>query len=182
MPVRSFWVGAVSFLLCALGSVLVGLLVYGQAIFDTGLVYFQFVAAGILCGSFVVSAKIAGPKSVILVGMAAYGVVLAYNGSSTGIRFFRDAVWVSGLALAVVLGLWNSRFLPRLIIGKFVVWSATFGIVHLCMFTLLSFVNGGSFDQSMALTATRLGALIGAGVGLGHELGELVNQRWSDKS
>ena len=167
----------VTFVFCVVGSLLLGYIAYGKDIFESHLIYFQFVGFGVLCGVLVVVAQYVGTRATLLVGLVAYPVLLSCDGANTGALFVRDAVGVAGLVVAVLVGFWNNRLLPRLVLGKFVVWGATFGVVHLIMFAILSFVNGRPFDLGMAMVSMRIGTLLGAGIGLGYEVSELLNAK-----
>ncbi len=175
LPVRTIWSAVFSFSICLMGSVLLGLLVYGTPVFDTHLIYFQFVAAGVFCGALVVAVDALGPRSVAPVGLVGYGVMFWQNGANTLPLFLRAGVWIVGLTTAVLGARWASRRLsshqwPQLAIEKFVIWSVGFGFVHLCMFGFLSVVNRRPIDPMVAVMTMRLGGLIGAGVGLGYEV------------
>jgi hypothetical protein len=89
----------------------------------------------------------------------------------------RNALVVLGLYLAVRSGLLIEDKVRRVAVGKFTLWAAIFGIVHVCTFSILSVARRGSVEAELALFQLTLGALIGAGVGLGHEIAEMVKSR-----
>ncbi len=68
MHVRGRGPALFSFTLCLLSSVLLGSIANAELISYPNLAYFQFGAAGILCGAFVVPANTFGTTSVSFVG------------------------------------------------------------------------------------------------------------------
>ena len=177
MTTRVLASAALTFMFCLVGSLLLGYFAYGEAIFDSTVIHFQFFGFGVLCSAFVVAARYSGTRAVLLSGLIAYPLLLAFDGSSTGTLFVRDAVGILGLVGAVLVGFGNNRFLRHLVFGKFVVWGATFGVVHLCMFAILSLFNGRPIDLGLAMATMRIGTLIGAGIGLGFEGSEVVRAK-----
>ena len=167
---------ALTILLCALVSVIIGLMVYGDQIFNRQTSLFQFVSTGAACGVFVAAFRHYGTKAGLLAVPVVFLAFLAVTKSSSLTLVFRDVVGVVGWCAAAKIGLVSSGWYPRLVVGKFILWAAAFAFVHLCMFAMLSIVNSVPIDQHYALFVTKLGALIGAGVGLGYELSELL---WS---
>ncbi len=177
MSARTIWTAVLTFSFCLLGSAFLGFLAYGELIFDSKLVFFQCIGSGALCASLLVSADSFGRKSIFLAGFVAYPIQLAIASSNTGMLFIRDAVYVFGLAVSVLIGLRVNRMFPNLRIGKFVLWGASFGAVHLGMFVLLCLTNGHPVNQEIAVVQTGLGILVGSGVGLGYVLASVVKQR-----
>ncbi len=171
-----------TFLFCFTGSVLMGFLVYGDSVFDSSQVFFQFVGSGLLGAALVAAARVAGLRAVALVVLIGYPVLLISNGSFTGARLLRDAVGVAGLSGAVLAGMGCNRFFPRRALGKFVIWAAIFGGVHLAMYAILCLANGQPIDSSWAELTARIGALIGGGLGLGFELSALVWEKMKGTS
>lgn len=174
MDARSILPAALLFASCFLGSVLMGLAFYGRVVFDAHLAYFQFVAAGAMGGGLTVAAAGCKSRSMIIAAMLAFAALLAWDSPKSWNLLLRDAVWVLVLVLAVRIGVWNSRVLPRLVFGKFVLWAAVFGALHMGMFAILTLANGISFASDSAMLAGRLGALVGAGLGLGYEVAVLA--------
>ena len=163
-------------LLCALVSVLIGLAVYGARIFNHHTGLFQFVCTGVASGVFVAAFRYYGARVGLLAVPVVLVAFLALTKSSTSMFVLRDVVSVVGWCAAAKICLVSSGWYPRLVVGKFILWAAVFGFVYLCVFAILILANSVPFDPQMASTVTKLGALIGAGVGLGFELSELL---WS---
>ncbi len=177
MPERRLWISALTFALCLLGSVLLGLIFYGRLMFNPNLVFFQFIGSGILCAAFIVAAESSGPRSVLILGLITYPLMLAITGSNTGQLFLRDAIYVFGLASCVLLSLQTNLGFKNLNFGKFVFWGAIFGALHFFMFAILSIAKGAPFDFFLAGKATQLGTLVGAGIGLGYEISASLRRR-----
>jgi hypothetical protein len=82
---------------------------------------------------------------------------------------------------AVKLGLLVNRALPSLKIGKFVLWAAIFGFTHTLAVFLLLLINTHSVpvNPEFLMMNARIGALMGAGVGLGLEVATSVRPDWT---
>lgn len=164
-------------LLSYLGVLVVGVAVYGGRVFDPGLAYFQFVAGGVVCGAYLLALRSARGWATILVAVAILAALVLPRGSELGSYLARDAVWVAGLLVAVRVGVSINRSLGRIPLGKFVLWALAFGAIHFLMHAILSFANSVPIDPRMARVATTIGALMGAGFGLGLEFSEFVGPR-----
>ncbi len=68
---------------------------------------------------------------------------------------------------------------PALYVGKFVVWGAIFAVTHVCAFLFLVLIKTQSIEANpeFVIMVARIGALLGAGVGLGYELAIIVANR-----
>jgi len=163
--------------LCLAGSVLAGAMVYGNRVFNPEMAHFQFVVSGLIGGSLVLAIQFRRGQYAILGCVAAFLIMSILVGSPAPDILARNALWVLGLYLAVRSGLLIDDKIRRVAVGKFTLWAATFGIVHVCMFAILSVARRGSVEAELALFQLTLGALIGAGVGLGHEIAEMVKFR-----
>ena len=174
---RSEWKSVLLFLLCFAGSGLVGLAVFGTAVFNPRLVYFQFITSGAVVAALVVAFASGGMRAALAVGLVSLVALLATLRPTTGALFLRDVLWAPMLVAAVLASLRLSAAVGWPRFGRFVYWGLVFGACHLAVFAVLTIANGRPFDADLALTVVRIGALIGAGAGLGKELHELFIAR-----
>ena len=131
--------------LCGLGSMAVGYLVFGNHIFNRELTLFEFVAAGWIAGVFVAA------------------------------NFSVRQRWTP-----LVVG---DRVFPGLAVGKFVVWSALFAMAYTGAILLVGQVLSIPVDTEITLQGARMGAMQGAGIGLGYELSTLIGARiWNTQA
>ena len=162
---------------CLACSVATGVAVYGGRVCDPALAHFQFVVSGLICGVLILFAQ-ARRGLYTLIGCAVAFVVRSTAVGSLDVGILaRNALFVAGLLAAVSGSLHIEERARRLAIGKFALWAAIFGIVHLCMFAAFSLARRGSVAEEPATFQVTAGALIGAGVGLGHEIMELAARR-----
>ncbi len=170
---------ALKLVLCTLGSVGFGFAYFGHQIFNHELTYFQFVYFGVVAGVFVAVLPTAKSRWLVLMGaFAMLGLALNAN-SNTPMRLIRDVVGVLSVFVAVRLGLGAGRMFPALYVGKFVVWGAIFAVTHVCAFLFLVLIKTQSIEANpeFVIMVARIGALLGAGVGLGYELAIIVANR-----
>ncbi len=112
-----------------------------------------------------------------LVAIAAFALMGLPDRSWLGSLVLRDAVWVVGLLAATKAGLATNRAFPGWAFGKFVLWGVAFGVIHFAMHAILVVANSASLDLQLAWFASLVGALIGAGIGLGVEAADLMRSR-----
>lgn len=164
------------FTLCLLGSIGMGYACFGHQIFDHHLTYFQFILFGAFAGIFVAAWPIVGKRWLVVLGVMAYLGLVIQASSTTPARLIRDAVWILSVIAAVRLGFLGDRVFPSLKVGKFVVWAAIFAITHTGALYLLSVIQSVTVNPEFYVMNARIGALAGAGVGLGRELAILVTE------
>ncbi len=170
MSHQKFKLALLRFTLCLLGSIAVGYVYFGHQIFDHHLTYFQFISFGVIAATFVAAWPLVGTRWLILIGVLAYLGLVIQAQSDTPVRLIRDAIWVVSVIAAVRIGLLGDRVFPSLKVGKFVVWAAIFAVTHTCALFLLSVIQSVTVNPEFYLMNARIGALAGAGVGLGREL------------
>lgn len=158
------------FTLCLLGSIAAGYAYFGHQIFDHHLTCFQFILFGVVAGIFVAAWPLVNARWLLVLGILAYLGVVIQAKSDTPVRLIRDAVWVLSVIAAVRISLLGDRVFPSLKVGKFVVWAAIFAITHTGALFLLSIIQSVTVNPELYLMNARIGALAGAGIGLGHEL------------
>lgn len=168
--------GLLTVALCLSSCMLMGLLAYGGRIFDPGQVTFQFIVSGLIGGAFVVAVRASRAMYVAAVGIFAFVLTTATSGPVSPNILLRNAVWVIALLVAVLAALRIEDKVRRLSIGKFVLWAAVFGIVYLFALEVLSVIRHVPVNAEVVIENLKLGALIGAGIGLGHEIAEVT--RW----
>lgn len=166
-----------TFFSCLAGSVAAGVLAYGGRVFEPALPHFQFVASGAIGGALVVAERARSARGSLLAGVASFACMSALVGSTDPYILARNAAWIAGLLLAVRASLRLDRLLPRVAVGKFASWSVVFGLFHAALYLVPSLVRSGSVDAGAMLLQATIGALIGAGIGLGHELAVLPTSR-----
>lgn len=166
-----------TFFFCLAGSVTAGVLAYGGRVFEPALPYFQCVASGAAGGALVVAGRARSARGSLLAGVASFAFMSALVGSTDTYILARNAAWIVGLLLAVRAGLRLDRLLPRVAVGKFASWAVVFGLVHAALYLVPSLVRRGSVDAGAMLLQATIGALIGAGIGLGNELSVLATSR-----
>ena len=165
------------FTMCLLGSIAAGYAYFGPQIFDHHLTYFQFILFGAVAGFFVAVWPLVSARWLLALGVLAYfGFVIQAN-STTPVRLIRDAVWILSVMTAVRIGLLGDRFFPSLKVGKFVLWAAIFAVTHTCALYVLGVIQSVTVNPEFYLMNARIGALAGAGVGLGRELAAVVATR-----
>lgn len=165
------------FTLCLLGSIAAGYAYFGHQIFDHHLTYFQFISFGVVAGIFVAAWPLVNARWLLLAGALAYlGFVIQAN-STTPTRLIRDAVWVLSVIAAVWTSLQGDRVFPSLKFGKFVIWAAIFAVTHTCALAVLGVIQSVTVNPEIYLMNARIGALAGAGIGLGHELATVATTR-----
>lgn len=176
MPGIRSRLGLLTVALCLFCCMLVGLLAYGRRIFDPGQVTFQFIVSGLIGGAFVVAVRASRAMYVAAVGIFAFVLITATSGPLSPNMLLRNAIWASALLIAVLVALRIEDRLRRLSIGKFVLWAAVFGIVYLFALQVLGLIRHVAVNPGVAIENLKLGALIGAGIGFGHEIAEKA--RW----
>ncbi len=165
------------FTMCFLGSIGAGYAYFGNQIFDHHLTYFQFILFGAVAGIFVAAWPLVSARWLLAFGVLAYLGVVTQANSTTPVRLIRDAVWVLSVIAAVRISLLGDCVFPSLKVGKFVVWAAVFAITHTGALYLLSVIQSAAVNPESYMMNARIGALAGAGIGLGHELAEVVATR-----
>jgi len=159
---------AVSVFLAGLaGSCLVGLAAYGAEILNPHLAVFQFVTSGAIGGA--LAAAIAGNRRDAVWAVAGLSLVIfvACTRPGTGALIFRDLLYIPTLVASVWLSWVAVSKFPFALVGRVLVWGVAFALCHFAMFGMLTVVNGVVFDPRIAYAATRIGGLVGLGVGLG---------------
>lgn len=185
MQCATFWQATQLFLLCCTGSVAVGLAVYGGNILVPNQVHFQFVASGVFCSAFVVSVMFLRKlHTIVVVGVAFVSMQLFVGLDSLagqGESYIRNAAYMACLYIVASVGIASSRWYPRLVFGKFIIWSAISAAVHLVALYVLALVRYQtvSVNPERIQSAAEVGALVGAGIGVGFEVWELVRRRCS---
>ena len=157
-----------------IGSVVVGLMVYGNNVFNTTHVGFSFVSFG-LSGAFIFAFyHVRGLSETITAAAVASTVQFAI--SSTWITTLNAAVWSFGVNLPLILVAFIfERKLAPFRQYKFAVVALLYG----AMFVLLTlFVSGFSASQMLPATVFRQnfldGLLIGLGLAVGIEAGNAL--------
>jgi len=79
----------------------------------------------------------------------------------------RDLMYVPTLVASVWLSREAASRVPRSGIGGVLVWGVMFSLCHFAAFVILTVANGPAFDLQVAYLATRIGGLVGLGVGVG---------------
>jgi len=177
MSHQKFKPALLQFTMCLLGSIAVGYAYFGPQIFDHHLTYFQFISFGITAGIFVAAWPLVSARWLFLLGILAYlGFVILAN-STTPTRLIRDAVWVLAVIAAVWTSLRGDRVFPSLKVGKFIIWAAIFAVTHTCALAVLGVIQSVNVNPDFYLMNAKIGALAGAGIGLGHELAAVVISR-----
>ena len=172
-----YWRAMLAFLLCSLGSMGVGYVVYGAKIFRPELVLSQFVISGLVVGVFVANfIATVRPWSLLVIAAAYLLLVLKTWSLDLGLTF-RFAMYIGTLFLATWASLANSQKFPRPVLGKFLLWAAIFGALHLVSTQILSLAMSTPAMPGLVNYSGRLGAWIGAGAGLGYELSTLIGSR-----
>ena len=159
---------AVSIFLSALVcSCLVGLVAYGTDILDPRMTAFQFVASGAIAGA--LAAAVAGEhrKAVWVVGGLSLLSFVAITRPDTAAFLFRDLMYVPTLVASVWLSWGAASRVPHSGLSRVLAWVVVFSLCHLAAFVILTVANGSAFDLQVAYAATRVGGLVGLGVGLG---------------
>ncbi|MEK9138086.1 MAG: hypothetical protein AAB393_13250 [Bacteroidota bacterium] len=163
-----------------IGSVVVGLMVYGNDVFNTTHVGFSFISFG-LSGAFIFAFyHVRGLSETITA--AAVASAIQFGLASTWITTVNAAVWSFGVNLPLILvAFLFERKLAPFRQYKFIVVALLYGV----MFVLLTlFVSWLTTSQMLPATVFRQnfvdGLLLGLGLALGIEAGEaLVHSRWS---
>jgi hypothetical protein len=174
MSHQKFKPALLQFTMCLLGSIGAGYAYFGHQIFDHQLTYFQFVLFGAVAGLFVAVWPLISARWLLVLGVLAYFGFIIQANSTTPVRLIRDAVWILSVMAAVWIGLLLDRVFPFLKVGKFVVWAAIFAVSHTCALFVLGVIQSVTVNPEFYLMNARIGALAGAGVGLGHELAAVV--------
>ena len=118
-----------------------------------------------------------------MVVVAVFLALVAQTNSDTPARLIRDAFWVAALFLATRAGVAGDRVFPGLAVGKFVVWSALFATAYTGAILLVGQVLSIPVDTEITLQGARMGAMQGAGIGLGYELSTLLGARiWNTRA
>jgi hypothetical protein len=168
--------GLLTVALCLLTCMLVGALACGGRIFDPSLSSFQFIAGGLVGGAFLVAIQARRLEYVAGVGVVAFALTSAISESWSANLLVRNAVWVIALLVAVLGALRIEDGMRRVSFGKFVLWAVVFGIVYLCALGVLRLLRPGPVNPEVVIANLKLGVLVGAGIGLGHEIAERA--RW----
>jgi hypothetical protein len=163
-------------ILCFVGSMAIGYLSYGTRIFQPNLVFFQFIASGVIASVAVVVIETRGVRWLLLVFLVLFLAFVLLTRSRTSFQLLRAAVAVGAVIGSVWISMIWDRVFPRVWIGKFVLWAAVFGFVHFVSIALLGALLG-TFDLGASLLGARLGTMIGAGVGLGYEISQMLGGR-----
>lgn len=154
------------------GSVVVGLMLYGNAVFDTKTVGFSFLAYGLSGGFIFAFYHVRGLSEAITVAVVVSAVQFA--AATVWITVLNAAVWSFGVNLPViVLAFLFERKLANLKWARFLV----VGIVYGAMFVLLSLLTAilGGIEEMPAQVFRQNffdGLLIGIGLGVGVQGGE----------
>lgn len=168
---------AIRFLLCAGASIGLGYLLVGERIFQPELVSFQFVMSGLIVGLLVAATEWLPRRRIALVAAGVYFLILVVNKVEDPDKRVSFAVYVLVLYLGTMGGLLSNRWFPRLYFGKFVLWAALFGALHLVSVPFLGLVLAQSPDSEMMLASGQLGAAMGAAAGMGFELSQYMEER-----
>ena len=165
MMVR-FWSGVV-------GSVLLGLVIFGQAVFRPDHPAFECVTVGALAAGMLTLARLAHPGQAIALTLAYAGLRIALA------PMLHWGAAVSGVLLA--LGIFGVAFFYDLLarsgvrFGKFIVVGPLLGGVYLALAPITELGRMNVLNASSLLTFRfALGILVGEGVALGVELAELA--------
>ena len=171
---------ALTFLLCSLGAVTTGFLLYGRQILQPGNVAFQVVVSGIFGGLYAAATRHL-PRWVggIIVAIG-WGFALYLALEVTHAHYLREAIWVASTTAAAGLGIWYHARARRFAAAGILVWSLVFALVDLLLFLLLSTSASFGVDGAFVSRAVGLGALIGAGLGLGYLAAEYAGPRLAD--
>lgn len=176
MSHQKFKPALLQFTMCLLGSIAVGYAYFGHRIFDHHLTYFQFILFGAVAGIFVAAWPMVSKRWLLVLGVMAFFGVIIQAQSDTPTRVIRDAVWILSVVAGVGICLQANRVFPNLKVGKFVIWAAIFAITHTCALCLLGVIQSVTVNPEFYLMNARIGALAGAGLGLGRELAILVTE------
>jgi hypothetical protein len=153
----------------------------GGSVFQPELVSFQFVMSGAIAGVFVGAGILLPWRRTVRIALMIYVLVLLVNKTEVSNARASYAVYVGVLYLGTMGGLWSDRWSSRLRYGKFVIWSAWFGVLHLASVYLLGWILSQPPEPGIVLVSAQLGASIGAAVGLGNELATGVETSMAKK-
>jgi hypothetical protein len=154
------------------GSVVVGLMLYGDGVFDTKGIGFSFLAFGLSGGIIFAFYHVRGLSEAITAAVVVSAI--QFGAASTWITVLHSAIWSFGVNLPViVLAFLFERKLAALKWARFLV----VGIVYGAMFVLLSLVAAvlTGVEQMPAAEFQKnffTGLLIGIGLGVGVQGGE----------
>jgi hypothetical protein len=174
MPTKRLIYAAICFALCWGCSIAVGFAFFGDAIFQRNLTLFQFVATGAVSAFAAAVIWMRVPRWALLAFVAGFIFVALSAGSSSAARLFRDAVLVLAIVAAVSVGTRLDRWFPRVPVGKFVLWAAVFGALHVVAVLCIALVLGQVVGLEAIVPAARIGTLVGVGVGIGYEIAALI--------
>ena len=150
-----------------LGSCLIGFVAHGADILDPRMASFQFVTSGAIAGALATAFAFDRRKAVGLIASVALFVFLAAMRPDTGARVLRDLVYIPTLVASVWLSWVVGSKVSMARFGRVLVWGIAFALCHFAMFGILTAANGAAFDARLAYATTRIGGLVGVGVGLG---------------
>lgn len=158
----------------ALGSVLIGLILYGAIIFSPHSSGFMFVAAGVYGSVFFGLLEYEHRKGQILgiIIIFFFNLVVFQGRSVLASHVIRDLLWLGGLFASVKLYHMLIKRNPKL---KFYIRSFAlafiFGVFSVISSSILFLINIGKFPHpSFLYLMGRYGILIGFGIGMGLDL------------
>jgi hypothetical protein len=170
--VEQFWKLVLLTLSGTAGSVIVGLMVYGNDVFNPGTVGFSFVSFG-LSGAFIFAFyHIRGLSETITAAVVASAVQFAL--ASKWITLSNAAIWSFGVNLPIILvAFLFERKLAPFKQWKFVVVSVLYGAMFVLLTLCIASITGAGRVPATVFRENFVdGLLIGLGLALGIEGGE----------
>jgi hypothetical protein len=154
------------------GSVVMGLVTYGDEVFDTGKVGFSFLSYGLSGGIIFAFYHVRGLSESITVAVTVSAIQFVI--ASTWITILNSAIWSFGVNLpVVVLAFLFDKKLAALKWGRFFVVGIVYGSVFVLLYLLVAALQG---IEDMPANVFRQnfvdGLLIGIGLGVGVQGGE----------
>jgi len=149
------------------GSCLVGFVTYGGEILNPQMAAFQFVTSGLISSALAVAVVADRRRALWVVAGVALVVFLAAMRPTTGVLLLRDLIYIPTLVASVWLSLAVGPKLVFTRVGRVLAWGIVFALCHFAEFGILTFASGEAFNWQVAYAATRVGGLVGVGVGLG---------------
>ena len=111
--------------------------------------------------------KVPAAMLVLLVGGLSLLSFVAITRPDMAALLFRDLMYVPTLVASVWLSWGAASRVPHSGLSRVLAWVVVFSLCHLAAFVILTVANGSAFDLQVAYAATRVGGLVGLGVGLG---------------
>jgi hypothetical protein len=162
----------------AAGAVAAGFLTYGSKFAHFPRPMLPFLIVG-LVGALIYSAvQMRGFGTVLLVFVLFFGGQLALSGTLRGEAFYNKlfgaGIYVLPIGSALIFSAYLFRSLAKIPLGKFVLSAAIIGAGFGLMVVLWLFRQRVAIQMSLFWAQAFIGAKLGAGVGLGFELVDLI--------